>query len=330
MATWSEDEEKKLKGTRLSPRRNTPEKLGTLVRHFMNNGTIWAVTEGDGPVRVSKGLARKVNRLIRSGDLRWVLDRSELPSDTQLQTEDTELGPHQRELYYFGLRLRDRLKLPRPDQIVGSPELSPDDLGLWRRPGIHESFRDQEEEAVEEEWGFDAHDARSHSVFGDFRRHLAMARCWGLLDRVGETFLTYRYVCGQVHEQIQSEVRMLLPELAVDDVTVMSLSLLSNIYRPSTGRDWIDFDYALEKTPSGWAVRLGSWSVGSESERDQLEPIIAAHRNLVEQSVSWETSRRLDETHRSVLRSIDDFRTSLEPNSRLRQLIVRGQCGDCL
>lgn len=269
MATWSEDEEKKLKGSRLSPRRNTPEKLGTLVRHFMNSGTIWAVTEGDGPVRVSEGLARKVNGLIRSGDLRWVLDRLELPSDIQLQTDYSELGPHQRELYYFGLRLRDRLKLQTPDQIVGSPKLSPDDTGLWRGPGIDESFRDQEKEAVEEEWGFDAYDARSHSVFGDFRRHLAVARCWGLLDRVGETFLEYRSVSGQVHEQIQSEIGVMLPDLASDDVIAMSLSLLSNIYRPPAGGGWIDFDYVLVKTSSGRAVRLGSWTVGSGSVGDQ-------------------------------------------------------------
>ncbi len=332
MATWSKDEERQLIELRLSPRRNAPEKLHALVQHFMNNGTVWAVTEGDmGPVRLSKDLARKVNGLVRSGKLTWVLNRTDLPSEVRLRTAEKELGPHKSELYYFGVRLRDRLKLPRPDQVVGtSPKFSPDDLGLWGGPGIDESIRDQEVEAVEEKWGFDAYDARSHPVFDDFRRHLAEARCWELLDRVEEIFLAYKSVSGQVYEQIQSEIRVTLPDLALDDVIAMSLSLLSNIYRPPTGGKWIDFDYALVKTLSGWAVQLGSWTVGSEPEGDKLEPIITAHQDLVEQSVRWDISRQLDETRQSVLRSIDDFRASLEPNSSLRRLIIYGQCVNCV
>ena len=179
MATRSKDEERQLIELRLSPRRNAPEKLHALVQHFMNNGTVWAVTEGDmGPVRVSKDLARKVNGLVRSGKLTWVLNRTDLPSEVRLRTAEKELGPHKSELYYFGVRLRDRLKLPRPDQVVGtSPKFSPDDLGLWGGPGIDETIRDQEVEAVEEKWGFDAYDARSHPVFDDFRWHLAEAGC---------------------------------------------------------------------------------------------------------------------------------------------------------
>lgn len=155
--------------------------------------------------------------------------------------------------------------------------------------------------------GLEAYDARSHPVFDDFRRHLAEARCWELLDQVGEIFLAYNSVSGQVYEQIQSQIRVILPDLASDDVIAMSLSLLSNIYRRPTAGEWIDFDYALVKTLSGWSAQLGSWTVGSESECDKLKPIIAAHRDLVEQSVRWDTSRLLDETRRSVLRSIGDF-----------------------
>ena len=125
-------------------------------------------------------------------------------------------------------------------------------------------------------------------------------------------------------------IRVLLPDLASDDVIGMSLSSLSNIYRPSTGGEWIVFDYALVKTPSGWAVQLGSWTVGRGPEGDKLEPIIAAHQDPVEQSVRWDTSRELDEIRRSVLGSIDDFRASLEPNSSLRRLIIYGQCGNCV
>ncbi len=331
METWTADEEKRLKELRLSPRRNAPEKLQTLVQHLMNNGTVWAVTEGDGPLKVSKDLARIVSHLTKSGDLAWVLDRSALPSTIQRQTGDKELGPHQRELYYFGVLLRDRLTLPRPDQIVGpSRKNSPVDLGLWTGIGIYESSGDREDQALENEWGFEDYDARRHSMFEDFRRHLAGARCWELLDRVDETFQAYVSFCVQAHEHIQSEIRALLPDLLVDDVTAMSFSLLANIYRPRSGGNWIEFDYAPVETHSGWAVQLGSWRVGREAASSQLEAIITAHRDLVEQSVRWEKGQQLRNAHLLTLSSIDEFRASLEPSSRLRRLIVRGHCCGCV
>lgn len=331
MGMWSTNEEKQLEALRLSPHRSSPEKLRLLIRHFMDNGSLWAVTEGDGPLSVSKDLARKVKDLTRSGDLAWVLDRSVLPSTSQGQSGANELGPHLRELHYLGVRLRDRLTLPNPDRIVGmDARRSSDDLGLWMGPAIDESFRDPEEEAIEMRWGFEDYDARSHPVFDDFRQHLAEARFLELLDRLGETFRAYRSACGQTHEHIQSEIGALLPDLTSYDVIVMSLSLLANIYRPSTGDDWIEFDYTPVETQRGWAVQLGSWRVGSEAECRQLAEIIAAHRNLVDQSVSWEICQHLESARRAALQSIDEFRASLEPNSRLRRQIVRGKCDGCV
>ena len=327
---WSEDEEKQLKTLTLSPHVNTPERLRTLVQHFMNSGTVWGVTEGDGPLSVSKVLARKISRLTRSGELAWVLDRSAPPPTAQVQTAENELGPHQRELYYFGIRLRDRLSLPRPDQVVKpSPKPSRDHLGLWTGPGIDESFRD-EEEAIETEWGFEDYDARNHSAYYNFRRHLAQARCWELMDQIGETFGSYKSICDQIHEQIRSEIGLLLPDLAPDDLMAMSLSLLANIYRPPAGSDWIEFDYTPVNTDRGWAVELGSRRVGGEAECGQLAAIIAAHRGLVDRTASWDTSQQLDDAQRSALQSIDEFRTSLLPNSRMRKLIVGGRCGGCV
>jgi len=60
---------------RLDPIRNTPAKLRLLVGHFLKpEASVFAVTEGDGPVRVSKALARKVRDLTLEGALGWVVE----------------------------------------------------------------------------------------------------------------------------------------------------------------------------------------------------------------------------------------------------------------
>ena len=71
--TWARDEVKELKRLRLDPIRNTPSKVRQLVGHFLRPGaSVFAVTEGDGPVRVSKTLARKARDLTLEGALGWV------------------------------------------------------------------------------------------------------------------------------------------------------------------------------------------------------------------------------------------------------------------
>jgi hypothetical protein len=73
--TWTQEEVRGLKKLRLDPIRNPPGKLRPLVAHFLKPGaSVFAVTEGDGPIRVSKALARKVRDLTSKGELRWVLE----------------------------------------------------------------------------------------------------------------------------------------------------------------------------------------------------------------------------------------------------------------
>ena len=58
--TWTREEVRELRRLRLDPIRNTPDKLRPLVAHFLKpEASVFAVTEDDGPVRVSKALARK-------------------------------------------------------------------------------------------------------------------------------------------------------------------------------------------------------------------------------------------------------------------------------
>ncbi len=68
--TWNSEEVKELRRLRLDPIRNPPDRLRSLVEHFLKPGaSVFAVTEGDGPVRVSKTLARKVRDLTTKGGL---------------------------------------------------------------------------------------------------------------------------------------------------------------------------------------------------------------------------------------------------------------------
>ena len=73
--TWNSEEVKELRRLRLDTIRNPPGKLRPLVEHFLKPGSsVFAVTEGDGAVRVSKALARKVRDLTLEGALGWVVE----------------------------------------------------------------------------------------------------------------------------------------------------------------------------------------------------------------------------------------------------------------
>ena len=73
--TWTREEVRELKKLRLDPIRNTPARLRLLVTHFLEpEASVFAVTEGDGRVRVSKALARKVRDLTMEGALGWVVE----------------------------------------------------------------------------------------------------------------------------------------------------------------------------------------------------------------------------------------------------------------
>jgi len=73
--TWTKEETTELRRLRLDPIRNTPAKLRLLVAHFLKpEASVFAVTEGDGPVRVSRALARKVRDLTLEGALGWVVE----------------------------------------------------------------------------------------------------------------------------------------------------------------------------------------------------------------------------------------------------------------
>ena len=65
----------------LDPIQNQPRKPMALTRHLKTNGaSVFAVTEGEKEPQVSRGLARKIRDLTRSGELEWLLERD--PTET--------------------------------------------------------------------------------------------------------------------------------------------------------------------------------------------------------------------------------------------------------
>jgi hypothetical protein len=76
--TWTTEEIRQLRELSIDPVQNDPEKLISLVKHFLSGGSKFAVTEGRGPVRVSKVLATKVQNLCREGKLDWLVEDSDL------------------------------------------------------------------------------------------------------------------------------------------------------------------------------------------------------------------------------------------------------------
>jgi hypothetical protein len=85
--TWTREEVKELRRLRLDPIRNTPAKLRLLVEHFLKpEASVSAVTEGDGPIRVSKASARKVRDLTLKGALGSVVE------DTAIKDGDGHFG----------------------------------------------------------------------------------------------------------------------------------------------------------------------------------------------------------------------------------------------
>jgi hypothetical protein len=73
---WSPEEIARLKSLRLSPIRNTPQKLQLSIEHFKNSNNVYETIDkgiGSDYVVFSKELARKVRDLVREGKLDWPL-----------------------------------------------------------------------------------------------------------------------------------------------------------------------------------------------------------------------------------------------------------------
>ena len=74
---WTMDEKLRLKELHIDPVRSSPEKLKKMVNYFRTpNASVFAITEGHGPLHVSKSLARKVRDYQDEGALDWLMDET--------------------------------------------------------------------------------------------------------------------------------------------------------------------------------------------------------------------------------------------------------------
>ena len=71
---WTNEEKRKLKAMTISPFKSSPERLKALIEYFRTPGvSLWDVTEGRGPMHVSKSLGTKIRDYVGVGDLDWVM-----------------------------------------------------------------------------------------------------------------------------------------------------------------------------------------------------------------------------------------------------------------
>lgn len=246
---------------------------------------------------------------------------------------DIELGPHQRSLFYFGQRLRDRLSLPTPGQASRLSGESGEGA-IWcgastwidaPRP------RDAEEEQVEREWGFGRIDARQYPLFLLFRQHAEGSPCWDLLAEVEKASNAYSKACQAAYRAVWKKAASGLPELARHDVESLALSLLVDGWHRAKGSPGINFDYRPRRTAdaSGWFLQLGAWGIGNEGNPQALEPVSDLHSSLATRIPEWKPVLALAKAHTAAENAIAAFQQALSPDDRLRKLIRKGRCELC-
>ena len=68
--TWTNEQAEKLWAMSISPVRSSPERIKGMINYFRTPGSsVFAVTDGDGPLHASKPLARKFRDYVADGTL---------------------------------------------------------------------------------------------------------------------------------------------------------------------------------------------------------------------------------------------------------------------
>jgi len=118
---------------------------------------------------------------------------------------DIELGPHWRELYYFGKCFRDRLAIPDPDRVV-VPVLKGKRTVLPWTGHSSEVVHGPIQQAVDNEWDASGYDATQHSLFPSFKQHLQDYDCWDQLESILQMFDAYIEQCQDMVSWLFAEV----------------------------------------------------------------------------------------------------------------------------
>jgi len=249
---------------------------------------------------------------------------------------EPELGPHRREIFYFGQRLRDCLNLATPLEMAEALA-NGNGLAMWSgRPDwlTAKPPRDADEENVEQEWGFDRYDARTHPLFPAFQQHLAGHPCWAALGKVEDSFRRYLEACQQAYSKVLEEVNDRLEDEAEREAKAMAESLLVDAYyRVTTPSGGLEFSYEPQKTQEKnrvrWHLQLGAWAVGHAEDPAALQPLAGVHKALVAVLPLRVELKALGETTQLAQKTIEEWRRALSPDARLRKLVVNGHCELC-
>ena len=252
-----------------------------------------------------------------------------------MRQPSVELGPHERELFQFGHRLRDRLAPPPLRELVGLEKPRPD--ALWNAEGAEATApQDKEDGAVGMEWGVGRYDARGHSLFGFFKQHLGSAHpCWEQLVQVGKADGALRASWGTAFQLLSGRIAQRLPDLSRENAHHgLVHSLMVDGLQQGTGRDHgIAFSYDPQSRRVGsktvWYLRLGLWAVGEADDPAGLTEIVDTHQDLLSAASTQETLSDVVSRWANLGELISDFQSHAGPDPMLRRSVLTGTCDAC-
>lgn len=250
---------------------------------------------------------------------------------------DPEPGPHQRELFYFGTCLRDRLGTQLPSYQAAESFVKGNRSAMWNGRGASplsaSTPHSTEETSVEGEWGFGRYDARTHSLFSFFKEHLTARPCWAFLEVVEQASSKYGKACQRAYCIVLQEIQNQLPRLEDATTRGMAESLLLDAYYKLTTPYGLEFSYKPQKVQERdeivWYLQLGAWQIGREPDPNALCPLAIAHQNFTTVVHAKPELKALVKARHNAHDAIKQFQKSLTPDSLLRKLVLSGRCQLC-
>ncbi|MDP3061860.1 MAG: hypothetical protein Q8O40_01415 [Chloroflexota bacterium] len=253
-------------------------------------------------------------------------------NETQEGRPDMELGPHMRELFYFGQRLRDLASVPLPYEVVKATA-EERDSAMWRpwpSGALAEPPQDREEAAVASAWGSWGYDARTHPLFPAFRQHLGDHRCWESLGRLEEAFRAYGEGCLGTYRAILKELQRRLPDIPGDGPGVMATPLLMDGLRRKQALAGLTLSCGLsgESGQDRYRVTYGAWSLslGDEKQAQRMTSVLRESSSLPPIKAELDA---LAKTAEDADQARAEFQEALSPDALLRKLIIIGRCDWC-
>jgi len=126
----------------------------------------------------------------------------------------------------------------------------------------------------------------------------------------------------------------ILLDLPESDVEALAGALLMDAYyqtgSPSvTGGLTPRLQSVQHENGARWHVQVGSAGVGDAEDPTQLQPLVAACEELAGTLPSREELKALREAKWVARQLIEEFRTTLTPDARLRIRLLEGRCDLC-